>query len=102
GGGGRDLAGAVDQVKEAAAADADGARASAEATSRAAREALAAWVQDFGERFEKLIQTIQGGFPDVPPSVADAAAAHASATRAVKQERERLTRLADSDAADGR
>ena len=38
----------------------------------------------------------------MPSSVADAAAAHASATRAVTQERERLARLAEADDADGR
>ena len=68
----------------------------------AAREALAAWSKESGERLEKLLQTIQGVFPDVRSSLTDAAAAHASATRAVRQERQRLTGLADGDAADGR
>jgi len=98
----RDLAGAADQVKEAAAADADGARQSAEAASAAASEALAAWAKEFGERLENIVQAIQGVFSDVPSSLTDAAAAHTSATRAVRQERQRLTSLADGDAADGR
>ena len=98
----RDLAGAADQVREAAAADVEGAREAAEAASAAARNALAAWVRESGERLETLVRAVRDLFPDVPPSAAEATAAHASARTAVRQERERLLKLAEADAADGR
>jgi DNA repair protein SbcC/Rad50 len=98
----RDLAGAADQVAEAAAADADGARESAEAAGAAARKALAAWTDESGDRLNMLVRAIQAVFPDVPSSVTDAGAAHAAATTAVKNERKRLMKLAEADTADGR
>lgn len=98
----RDLSAAADQVKEAAAAEAEGARRSAETENTTARESLAGWIGDSGEQLAKLVQAIQEVFPDVPSSNADAAIAHTSATRAVKQERERLTNIVKADADDGR
>lgn len=98
----RDLSAAADQVREAAAAGAEDARRSAETENSTARASLAEWIRDFGEQLEKLVQAIQKVFPDVPSSNADAAIAHTSATRAVKQERERLTKIIGADAADAR
>jgi DNA repair protein SbcC/Rad50 len=98
----RDLSAAADQIKEAAAAEAEGARRSAETENTTARESLAAWIRDSGEQIEKLVQAIQEQFPDVPSSNADAAMAHTRATRAVKQERERLTKIVEADVDDGR
>lgn len=98
----RDLAGAAEQVREVSAADVAGARRSAEAASAAARQAFAAWWGKSGERLETLVRAIQTAFADVPSSATNAAAAHAAALVAVRAEWERLTRLAETDAADGR
>ncbi|MBY5487107.1 hypothetical protein E0H36_25785 [Rhizobium leguminosarum bv. viciae] len=93
----RDLNAAAAQVAVAANTEIGTVRAVAEASSSAAREALAQWQTRSGVRLESLLTTIQEAFPEIPASSSDPTAAHAAATRAVQGAGTRLRRTVDAD-----
>jgi DNA repair protein SbcC/Rad50 len=96
----RELQAAAQQIQLSAATDAGAERRAIEAAHVAARAALAAWTEGDGGRLDKLVQTVQAAFPDVPAVVNGSGAAHRAALTAVTAERDRLSALVASDTAD--